>query len=494
MGTPATVPGVEDRHRPERMAGPGLAGSIAVGVCGSVGLVLTGSRIGSVPPASYSWWFSLPRTAGPWMAVVFYVSAALMILGWLGLGREARAGRLSLPTAWLVLALWGLPLLVGPPLFSRDLYSYIGQGLIARRGLDPYTVGPSILGPGTLLSSIASVWRHTASPYGPLFVRATWLSALVSGPSLIVQVLVYRAFELVGVVLMMVSLPRLARRLGTSPGVALWLGVLSPLALYSFISSGHNDSLMVGLMVAGVTLAVEGRLTTGLALCALAATVKLPAATAVVFLAVNHVRSTGSGGRPVVERWKEAAGAVGLAAVVFAGVTVVCGYGWAWLGPGALHVPTELRVFTTPAVSLGTAMFHLLHAVGLPVASSPTVTVTQAVVGLAAAVGCLVLLVTVHRHEVVHSLGLALILIVVGSPTVWPWYLMWGLILLAATPAQRSRLMAGVLALAMLLVGPSGSPRLGGHWYIVVTLALAAAVVWLIRDRHWRAVVVPRAA
>jgi len=132
--------------------------------------------------------------------------------------------------------------------------------------------------------------------------------------------------------------------------------------------------------------------------------------------------------------------------------------------------------------------------VGLPVASSPTVTATQAVVGLAAAVGCLVLLVTVHRHEVVHSLGLALILIVVGSPTVWPWYLMWGLILLAATPAQRSRLMAGVLALAMLLVGPSGSPRLGGHWYIVVTLALAAAVVWLIRDRHWRAVVVPRAA
>jgi len=115
-------------------------------------------------------------------------------------------------------------------------------------------------------------------------------------------------------------------------------------------------------------------------------------------------------------------------------------------------------------------------------------------VGLAAAVGCLVLLVTVHRHEVVHSLGLALILIVVGSPTVWPWYLMWGLILLAATPAQRSRLMAGVLALAMLLVGPSGSPRLGGHWYIVVTLALVAAVVWLIRDRHWRAVVVPRAA
>jgi hypothetical protein len=76
---------------------------------------------------------------------------------------------------------------------------------------------------------------------------------------------------------------------------------------------------------------------------------------------------------------------------------------------------------------------------------------------------------------------------VVGSPTVWPWYLLWGLVLLAATPAQRSRVLAAVMALAMLLVGPSGSPRLNGYWYIVVTLAVVATTVWLIRDRHWRA-------
>ena len=50
----------------------------------------------------------------------------------------------------------------------------------------------------------------------------------------------------------MVFLPRLARHLGTDPGVALWLGALSPLALFSFVASGHNDALMVGLLVAGV--------------------------------------------------------------------------------------------------------------------------------------------------------------------------------------------------------------------------------------------------
>ena len=80
--------------------------------------------------------------------------------------------------------------------------------------------------------------------------------------------------------------------------MALWLGALSPLALFSFVSSGHNDALMVGLLVAGVTLAVEGRLLAGLVLCALAATVKLPAAAAVVFLAVDTCRlgDRGAGG------------------------------------------------------------------------------------------------------------------------------------------------------------------------------------------------------
>ncbi|HEX7459743.1 MAG TPA: hypothetical protein VF279_03870, partial [Acidimicrobiales bacterium] len=109
--------------------------------------------------------------------------------------------------------------------------------------------------------------------------------------------------------------------------------------------------------------------------------------------------------------------------------------------------------------------------------------------GLAALVACAWLVLTVHRHEVVRSLGLALLVIVVGSPTVWPWYLMWGLVLLAATTAQRSRALAAVAALAMLMVGPSGSPRLLGNSYVLVSLATVAAVVWLVRGGRWRSVV-----
>jgi alpha-1,6-mannosyltransferase len=455
-----------------------------------MGMVLTGTRIGAVPdPRQLLWWFSLPSAASPLDSIGFYCSLAVLVAAWLGLGGEARTGGLGIGRAWIVLAVWGLPFLVGPPLFSRDLYSYVGQGLVAHHGMNPYAYAPSVLGPGPLLSSIASVWRHTTSPYGPLFVAPSKVVAALAGGSLIVQVLVFRAFELIGVALVMVSLPRLARHLGTDPGMALWLGALSPLALFSFVASGHNDALMVGLLVAGVTVAVTGRLWTGLVLCALAATVKLPAAAAVVFLAVDRAGSVGGS-----SRWRVLGEAVAVLVVVFVAVTLVCGDGWTWIGPTALHIPTELRVLSTPSVSLGVLFFHLLHPLGIPVTSSAVVTVTQDLVALATVAAIVWLVVTVRRHEVVRSLGLALVLIVVGSPTVWPWYLMWGLVLLAATTAQRSRVLAAVAALAMLVVGPSGHPLLGSAWYLVVSLGTLATCAWLARGQRWKEVVTGHAA
>ena len=180
--------------------------------------------------------------------------------------------------------------------------------------------------------------------------------------------------------------------------------------------------------------------------------------------------------------------------VVVVGVTELAGYGWTWLGPTALHIPTELRVLSTPSVSLGVLVFSVLHPLGIPVARSAVVTVVQDVVAVAAVAAVVWLLVTVRRHEVVRSLGLALILIVVGSPTVWPWYLMWGVVLLAATTAQRSKVLAAVAGLAMLVVGPSGHPLLLGNWYLVVSLATLAGVAWLVRGGHWRAVVAGHAS
>ena len=76
----------------------------------------------------------------------FYVAVALLVGAWVGVGLEARRGRLTVLRCWVILALWGLPLFLGPPVFSRDIYSYIAQGLLAHHGLNPYHVAPSALG------------------------------------------------------------------------------------------------------------------------------------------------------------------------------------------------------------------------------------------------------------------------------------------------------------------------------------------------------------
>ncbi|HXA30920.1 MAG TPA: polyprenol phosphomannose-dependent alpha 1,6 mannosyltransferase MptB, partial [Acidimicrobiales bacterium] len=329
MGSPIAVrgsPGI-----PARRSLSPLVPWLALGLVGSIGLAVTGTSVGSVTEPNHAlWWFSIPNGQSVLVTTFFYLSVALLIVGWLGVGQQARRGLLSTRWAWLILIAWGVPLFLGPPLFSRDVYSYIGQGLLAHHGLNPYSVPPRALGQGPLLSSIASVWRGTASPYGPLFVGAANVVAGIAGSSIVAQVLAFRVLELVGVVLIMVSLPRLARHMGTDPGIALWLGALSPLALFSFIASGHNDALMMGLLLAGVTLAVEGRLAWGVALCALAATVKLPAAAAVIFLGVDQFQTARG-----TKRWRVLAEVVVVPVLVLAVVTLVVGLGLSWLGPSA---------------------------------------------------------------------------------------------------------------------------------------------------------------
>ncbi len=465
--------------------GPGvgpLALWIGVGVLGAVGMVLSGSGIGSIPhPASDTWWFTVPIGTGVGAHLAFYASLIVLLAGWAGVGAHAYRGRLSVPTAWLVLGLWGLPFFLGAPLFSRDLYSYIAQGQLARHGLNPYLVAPTALGPGDLLSSIATVWRDTASPYGPLFVSASRLGASVGGGSLVSQILVFRALELVGVALLMVSLPPLARRLGNDAGTALWLGVLSPLALFSFVSSGHNDALMVGLLVAGITVGTGGRLRWGIALCALAATIKLPAAAGVVFLVADACAPLDRAARVRI-----IAEAAAITVVVVAGITFGAGLGWSWLGPAALHVPTELKVLITPLVSVGSFAGGLLHGLGLPVTVANGITAAQDLGALLAVTGILWMVLHTRGHDAVRLCGLALVVLVVLSPTLWPWYLTWGVVVLAATSAQRSKAVAAVAALGMLVVGAGGTPLLNGGDYWVAGPVLVALGAWFVASGTWR--------
>ena len=159
MGAPATV----NRAAPTTAVGS-MNLWIGLGTLGSIGIAVLGTSIGAIPrPNPDQFWFHVTGGGNTSAHLGFYVSVALLVGSWVGVGLQARHGRLSVLRCWVILALWGLPLFVGPPVFSRDLYSYIAQGLLAHHGLNPYHVAPSALGQGPLLSSIASVWRNRVS-------------------------------------------------------------------------------------------------------------------------------------------------------------------------------------------------------------------------------------------------------------------------------------------------------------------------------------------
>ncbi|MBY8847983.1 polyprenol phosphomannose-dependent alpha 1,6 mannosyltransferase MptB [Saccharothrix sp. MB29] len=217
----------------------------------------------------------------------------LLVLSW------ALLGRAPLPSpSWLLrtLALWCGPLLVAPPLFSRDVFSYLAQGEVAARGLDPNAVGPATgLGAASeVVGRVGSYWRDTPSPYGPLFGAVERVVAEVSAGDPVAGVLLHRLVCLLGLVLIGWAVPRLAAVAGASRRTALWLGVLNPLVLWHLVGGAHNDSVMLGLMLAGTAVALEGlrervdrwAVCAGVVLISSAALVKLPALAALAGAAV----------------------------------------------------------------------------------------------------------------------------------------------------------------------------------------------------------------
>ena len=152
---------------------------------------------------------------------------------------------------------WSVPLLFGMPLASSDLYSYAAQAQLARHGLDPYTTTPADLPAvdlGKFLDNVAWKWVDTPSPYGPLWVAVSkWVAALTGNHALI-SVLLLRLLPFAAIVLTARLLPVLAGRYGRRADLALWLAIGNPLILVHAVGGGHNDAVMVALIVAGLVL------------------------------------------------------------------------------------------------------------------------------------------------------------------------------------------------------------------------------------------------
>ncbi|MFY1616906.1 polyprenol phosphomannose-dependent alpha 1,6 mannosyltransferase MptB [Micromonospora sp. WMMD736] len=447
----------------------GLLGAALLAVAGYLGGALPDAPL-NVTPASI--WRA---PGGPATLACWLVGTALLVGAWWSLRAGAPSGRWAYVTA----GLWALPLLVAPPLGSRDVYSYACQGWTYAHGVDPYAVPVAAAG-CPWVETVAPIWRDAPTPYGPVFVLLAALTVVLGG-GLTGTVVLLRVLAVAGVLLTAYCLPQLARAVGVPTRRAAWLALAAPLVGVHLVAGAHNDALMLGLLLCGLLVAVRrpGRPTALLlagVLLGLAVTVKASAVVVVPFAVL-----AGASGRTVFRSGAWLAG--GLVGALL-GSSALTGLGFGWVG--GLTRSGDSEQWTSPPTAVGFVVDYAGALLGRDPQAVPVTRVLAlallAVVlvalwwrtwrtwrradagsgGLPAAsggssAGSAGLSAGAARcRAALHGAGLALVATVVLSPVFYPWYATWPLALLALT-AARTTWFALPVAVAAFLVLPDGT-------------------------------------
>jgi hypothetical protein len=438
-------------------ASPAVARYRTLGLVGALVLGVGGMFAGAYPQHRKD--FSLSRVLffTELATIAAYGGLVLLVVAWLRLGRlvgtpegpDARELR-------RMIVRWATPLMIAPPLFSKDVYSYAAQGAMVLHHNDPYTYGPgnapAFFSP--LKYNVDDLWAETPAPYGPVFLVLAARMLRLTGENTIAAVFGLRVLCVLGVVLMVIYVPRLATHLGVDPNAALWLGVLNPLVLIHLVGGGHNDALLIGFMVMGLVLVLDGLPVIGVLMIALAMLVKAPAGLAFAFCIPLWAEQLS--GRLRLTRATLLTGATALASV--AGISAACGLGYGWIN--ALQTPGQVRNWLSMTTTLGQFTGVLESVFGAGNHMDGTIAAWRGAGGLVAVLVCAVLLWRSRRIGPVPALGMGLIAVVALGPVVQPWYMLWGFVLLAAAsldPGVRS-LVAGASAAMSLVLMPRGGP------------------------------------
>ena len=394
---------------------------------------------------------------------------------------------------------WTLPLLLAAPILSRDVYSYLMQGAMLRDGFDPYTQGAAA-NPGPMLLEVSHDWRNTTTPYGPLHL---WLGEGITrlvGDHVTAGVVLYKLVSVAGMAAILWAVPRIAARLGADPALATWLGVANPVLVLHMVGGMHNESLMVGLVSLGLVAALDRRFVAGVAIIAVAVSLKATAAIAlpfVVWLATRHLgtrltrradgaASTGAADLPLsaIPRGRGFAAFLGAGAACTAGtvavislVTWASGASWGWLAEisgnskviNPLSLPSLLAGLVTDSVRVLDDSFTFNEPLG----------VFRTIGSVLMLLGLVVVwwLFRENDRQAVRGIAVAYAVAFVFNAVSLPWYYASLLTLVAVTPVPRALVQWTAGASVVLAVAFTGS---GNHQlYNVAFMAIAALCAWV---------------
>ena len=432
---------------------PGFFGSVflAIGSLGVGWFPLTANAL------EWSWVNFLQTDAlGQSLARAFVVvGAALLLQAWLIVGIDALHNKISnLKTMYVALAAWCLPLIFTPPLFSRDVFSYYMQGKLQLAGYNPYETGVALV-PGWFQSGVDPLWGEAPTPYGPAFLLIEKFIANLSGNSALTGALWFRFTALVGVAILAVGIPYLARQHGVSDVSALWLGAMNPLVIMHFVAGAHNDALMVALVVLALVFGLNQRWILASVLATLALGIKPVAIVILPFLAYLSAQHFVTEHSTAKEIWRTRIKyglRIGLvSAITLVTMSFLAGVGaLGWLS--ALGTPGTVKSWLSPFTAIGMGFGQFMVLLGFENRVDFYVTITRAIGSLVMALIVMFLFLKPQGRSATRGAAFAFCTLVAFGPVIQPWYLLWGIPLLAASGLSHRYVRAAVIVIAAFTI------------------------------------------
>lgn len=344
------------------------------------------------------------------------------------------AHQLSARAVLIGIACLNLLVFLAPPLFSTDIFSYMAYGRIgAMYGFNPYLSGPSAIFLDPVYPFIATQWVTTPTAYGPLF---TVLSYAFAPLTIAANVVAYKSIAAISSLAIVFLVWNIARLRGLNPVKAVAIVGLNPVIIVYGVGGGHNDLLMLAILLTGVYVLLQQKERASGALIVTAAAVKLTAGLMLPFALAQSARD-----RSGALRRRAMLTGAGIAAGIFGVLS------FAAFGTGPLHLPGTLQSIQGKG-GLHSVAGAILTAFGHVEAMSVVGIVLEVVL-----VGLLVWLVRrVWRGELdwITGAGWATVAMLGTTSLLVPWYVAW-VVPLAALSKDRRLLIATVALTGLAL-------------------------------------------
>ena len=414
-----------------------------------------------------------------WYIATFAVLFGLYALGYHWLKRQVGA------RLWLVIGggalLLNIVLLPMLPFDAADIYDYIIRGRMTTfYGLNPMHDTPSQV-PDDIAYPYAA-WHDIGSSYGPLWETVASGLARLAGDNLVTNVLVFKTVAALAELLTALLIGLTLRRIAPERALlGVYLFAWNPIVPFFAAGNGHNDFLMIALMLLSVYYLMQ-RWYSGAALAAVCgALVKFIPVLLLPFI--------------VIVAWRELRGAARLrslaAMFILSGLTVVVFYGRYGIGLDTLALDRRGHMFTG---TVGTLIRQLLEPF---IGTDPSATLVSMAFWLLFGVIGLVVLIRFWRqsHTAANTeplqpirLALLLLLVYVLLIVTWfqGWYVLWPLslaVLLPDTPLRRLTLLFTWLVTWQALLYNYVSLRYDGWlplpWRDLIPVAAVMGTAWL---------------